>query len=84
MNKDLDDKLENIIMDNVILGVDSGQAYFKDTDEAVAQIKKLYADEVTPKVDALVQDMTNLHANMKNDMLRLGLTPNPPTKQIEE
>lgn len=38
-------------------------------EEAVSQIKELYAKEVLPKSDELIQDMVNLHARMKNDMI---------------
>ena len=34
-------QIEEIIMDNVILGVDSGQAYFRDADQAVEKITTL-------------------------------------------
>ena len=46
-------------------------------EDVIPKIKQLYADEVTPKVDAIMQDMVNLQANMKHDMLRLGMTPTP-------
>lgn len=46
-------------------------------EEALEQIKQLYAKEVMPNVEKLTQDMVNLHANMKNDMIRLGFTSTP-------
>lgn len=41
LNKSLDSQIEEIIMESAILGVDSGQAYFRDLDEAVNRILKL-------------------------------------------
>lgn len=40
------DELEKMIMDNAILGVDSGQAYFVDLDQAVTSIINLVDKEV--------------------------------------
>ncbi len=40
------DELEKMIMDNAILGVDSGQAYFVDLDQAVTSIISLVEKEV--------------------------------------
>lgn len=65
---DLDDKLREILEDWY-----PGVMY----ENVIPKIKKLYADEVTPKVDTIMQDMVNLQANLKYDMLRLGMTPTP-------
>ena len=40
------DELEKLIIDNAILGVDSGQAYFVDLDQAVTSIISLVDKEV--------------------------------------
>ena len=40
------DELEKLIIDNAILGVDSGQAYFVDLDQAVTSIINLVDKEV--------------------------------------
>lgn len=74
-NEELDKKLREIIWYELGDGLNA-----TDVDEAVVSIKQLYASEVTPKVDALMQDMVNLHANMKADMLRLGFTSTPKGK----
>jgi len=73
LNEELDKRLREIIWYELGDGLNA-----TDVDEAVASIKRFYADEVMPKVDSLMQDMVNLHANMKHDMLRLGLTYTPP------
>ena len=75
-NTELDKKLREIIWYELGDGLNA-----TDVDECVESIKRFYASEVTPKVDALVQDMVNLHANMKQDMLRLGLTSTPPNNR---
>jgi len=75
---ELDKKLREIIWYELGDGLNA-----TDVNECVESIKRLYASEVTPKVDALVQDMTNLHANMKNDMIRLCLTPTLTVGQIQ-
>ena len=78
-NAELDEKLREAIR---YVANEDGYAEEEDLDIAVAKIKQIYADEVTPKVDVLVQDMVNLHTNMKYDMIRLGMTPTPkPIKQ---
>ena len=77
-NDELDEKLREAIR---YIANEDGYAEEADLDEAVAKIKQMYADQVTPKVDALMQDMVNLHANMKHDMLRLGLTYSPPNSK---
>lgn len=40
-DSDIEAKIENIIIDNAILGVDSGQAYFVDLDQVSEKIAKL-------------------------------------------
>ena len=80
----LDERLREIqVKDVQIVETFDGFDTLKETsialnDDAIAQIKQVYADEVLPKTDKLMQDMVNLHANMKHDMLRLGLTPSDP------
>lgn len=78
-NEELDEKLREAIR---YVANEDGYAEAEDLDEAVAKIKQIYADQVTPKVDALVQDMVNLHANMKYGMLRLRPTSTPVASSV--
>ena len=45
------DELEKLIIDNAILGVDSGQAYFVDLDQAVTSIINLVDRELPKKMN---------------------------------
>lgn len=62
----LDEKLREIL-----LGPTS-------TDEAVDLVKQAFADD--EDFQRMRQDMANLHANMKQEAIRLGLTPTPTDK----
>jgi hypothetical protein len=62
-NEELDKKLREIIWYELGDGLNA-----TDVEECIGSIKRIYA---------LVQDMVNLHANMKQDMYRLGLTSTP-------
>ena len=80
----LDDKLREIIdycaesyYPEHEYGTSHKEQNQKYLEEAVEAIKKLYQDEVLPKSDQLMQEMVNLHARMKQDMIRLGMTSTP-------
>jgi hypothetical protein len=79
MNDNTRIKLENILLTfgSRVLDVANNKenpAMGELIDKPVNEIIELYAKDVLPKSDALIQDMINLHANMKADYLRLSLT----------
>jgi len=76
---DLDDKLHKLPLATVVK--ENGSIWLSNKD--IAQIKQAFADagyaqtNVREKADELLQGMVNMHANMKQDMIRLGLTSTP-------
>lgn len=72
-------------LQDVILGLPDRDGGITDGDmeDGIAQIEQAFADEgyvhtdVREKADKLLQDMINMHANMRHDLVRLGLTYTP-------
>lgn len=63
------DELEKLIIDNAILGVDSGQAYFVDLDQAVTSIINLVEKEVIGEdEDGSISAKTPTIDNIRNTL----------------
>ena len=90
MSKDLDKKLHEVLSSVGELyypehEYNKSDSYDKSNkatrDDAIQQIKDCFIADGwikpgTPQAQ-MMQDMVNLHARMKADMIRLGMTPTP-------
>lgn len=76
---DLDDKLRDIDekLSLIIQGLPDpdGGISEGDMNDGIAQIKQAFADD--SGLTKLMQDMANLYINMRQEMLRLCMTPTP-------
>lgn len=74
------DELEKLIMDNAILGVDSGQAYFVDLDQAVTSIINLVDKEREKQLDKTMEIMKATFAENFHYRLMCGEIKDPEGK----
>lgn len=74
---DLDDKLREILKTPHQDSLGATVMSFPDS-KLIAQIKQAFADELG--MNQLLQDMTNMHANLQHEYARLLMTPTPKKK----
>lgn len=83
---DLDKKLERVLRPYFAAG---GLHHSSALQKCVDEVKRAFIDagyipsDLKKKANQLIQDMTDIHANMKHDLVRLSLNTTP-TKHVAD